>query len=308
MKRLIVNADDFGLTAGVNRGVEQCCLAGGATSVTLMTAGPAWMDAVRIAHSTLRQTASPISIGCHVVLMDGTPLLSPAMIPSLIDTVGGRSFRPSFSSFTRGAMTYRFDPQQLFIEIVAQVQRLQQSGIAVSHADTHKHAHLFPAIMETFIMALKSRGIRALRNPFYPFRMPSLREVRERPRLLRRFAQVPLLRSFASRFRELVEREGLVTTDGCIGVYAPAFGSVAELDQTLRDLPNGTWEIVCHPGYVTPELDAVHTRLRASRELELQILCSEDFRLMLDGYGFELCSFHDLTSSAPHLRRTRMPS
>lgn len=297
MKRLIVNADDFGLTEGVNRGVEQCCVAGGATSVTLMAVGSACTDAVRRAQTTFQEARRSISVGCHVVLMDGTPVLSPEVIPSLLDAADAGSFRPSFSSFTRGAITHRFNPDQIYLEITAQIHRLQQSGIRVSHADTHKHAHLFPAIMEPFIMALKSCGVRALRNPFYPFRMPTVREIRERPRLLRRFGQVPLLRSFARRFRQLVEREGLTTTDGCIGVYAPTFGSFAQLDQAVRDLPNGTWELVCHPGYVTPELRAVNTRLRESREIELQMLTSPTFREMLNAHGVELCSFHDLAAT-----------
>jgi predicted glycoside hydrolase/deacetylase ChbG (UPF0249 family) len=134
----------------------------------------------------------------------------------------------------------------------------------------------------------------AIRNPFFAFDFPNVHQVRERPRLMRRFVQIPLLRRFARRFQSEVRASGLRTPDGCIGVYAPTFQSYEQMDHVLKALPEGTWELVCHPGYVDKSLDQINTSLRSSREAELQMLCSERFRQMLRHRNIELCSYLDL--------------
>jgi predicted glycoside hydrolase/deacetylase ChbG (UPF0249 family) len=295
MKRLIINADDFGLTYGVNRGIAQSCALGAVTSVTLMAVGRQWRDAVDIVQGTLDHLAVPVSVGCHVVLMDGSPVLSATDIPSLLSgRIGGPQFRDTFSSFARGAMLGRFNADELEAEINSQIFRLQQAGLLLSHADTHKHAHLFPPVLRSLVRALKKCGIKSLRNPFYPVRFPSLHQLLERPRLARRFVQVPLLHSYAKRFRAAVEAYGLSTPDGCIGVYASAFQSHAQMDDVLRNLPEGTWELVCHPGYNDAELNLINTSLRKSREAELEMLTSSQFQEMLRRHEITVCSYCDL--------------
>src|SRR5947208_962069 len=91
--RLILNADDFGLTPGINRAVAELHAAGALTSATLMANGPAFDDAVAIAH------ANPtLGVGCHIVLTDGTPVSPPETIPTLLSP-DGKTFRPSLSDF-----------------------------------------------------------------------------------------------------------------------------------------------------------------------------------------------------------------
>ncbi|WP_348269430.1 ChbG/HpnK family deacetylase [Edaphobacter paludis] len=295
MKRLIINADDFGLTYGVNRGIAESCVQGAVTSVTLMAVGRQWRDAVEVVRGTLDNLAVPVSVGCHVVLVDGSPVLPAASIPSLLNGGrGGPQFRDSFSSFTRGAMSGRLNADELEAEISSQIVRLQQAGLLLSHVDTHKHAHLFPSVLRSLIQALKKCGIKSLRNPFYPVRFPSLHQLRGRPRLVRRFVQVPLLRSYAKRFRAAVEANGLTAPDGCIGVYSSAFQSYAQMDEVLRRLPEGTWELVCHPGYNDAELNLINTSLRTSRETELEMLTSSQFHEMLRRHEITVCSYCDL--------------
>jgi predicted glycoside hydrolase/deacetylase ChbG (UPF0249 family) len=295
VKRLIINADDFGLTDGVNRGVRDCCVAGGATSATLMAVGGSWSDAVNIARETLQKLQTPISTGCHVVLMDGVPSLSHDAVRSLLrNTEGGTAFYSSFSSFGRRAMLGRFDAGEIRAEVASQIEKLQRAGLTLTHADSHKHAHLFPNVIGGFVRALKDCGVPAIRNPFFAFRFPNVHQVRERPRLMRRFVQIPLLRPFARRFQSEVRAAGLRTPDGCIGVYAPTFQSYEQMSHVLKALPEGTWELVCHPGYVDKSLDQINTSLRSSREAELQMLCSERFRQMLRNGNIELCSYLDL--------------
>src|SRR5208282_4356090 len=85
MRRLIVNADDFGFTAGVNRGIVEAHSRGVVTSSTLMANGPSFSDAVQLA-----ATVPQLSVGCHIVLIDGQPVLEPKAISSLVDHTGDR--------------------------------------------------------------------------------------------------------------------------------------------------------------------------------------------------------------------------
>src|SRR5262249_49687300 len=140
MRRLIVNADDFGLTSGVNRGIVEAHSRGVVTSATLMACGRKFEEA-----ATLASQLPQFSVGCHVVLVDGVPTLKRNDVPCLVAN-GGEYLRQSLVRFAASATTGRLDPGQLEAEITAQIRKLQASGIRVSHLDSHKHTHMFPAV------------------------------------------------------------------------------------------------------------------------------------------------------------------
>ena len=286
MRRLIVNADDFGFTSGVNRGIVEAHIRGVVTSATLMANGPAFADAAQLA-----KTIPTLSIGCHVVLIDGQPVLSAEQLPSL--TRGAR-FRDGMMTFAARAIGGRIDADEITAEAAAQIRKIQSAGIVVSHIDTHKHTHLFPMILRPLLRAAEKCGIRALRNPFGP-RLP-LRtgDLLARPGLWGRSAQLRILGRFAGKFREAVDREGFNTPDGTLGIAV-----TGTLDENLfhaiaRNTPPGTWEFVCHPGYNDSALQAAETRLRASRETELHVLTLPAAREVLSQEGVELISYRDL--------------
>src|SRR5580698_11306277 len=115
--RLIINADDFGLTPGVNRAIAELHQAHALTSATLMANGPAFDDAIAIAH------ANPtLGVGCHVVLTDGIPLSPPQSIPTLLGP-DRKSFRPTLSSFLGAALRGKIDRDEIAREAQAQIQR-----------------------------------------------------------------------------------------------------------------------------------------------------------------------------------------
>lgn len=296
MRRLIINADDFGFTSGVNRAIVEAHSRGIVTSSTLMACGPALADAVQIAPTLPR-----LSIGCHVVLIDGEPLSDAAKVPTLISP-GTSRFRDSLKSFAARAITGRIDDDEITQEASAQIRRIQDAGISLSHFDTHKHTHLFPRILRPLLRAAAARGLRAVRNPFGP-RLP-LRssELLARPNLWTRYAQLNVLQRFASKFREAVAREGFATPDGTLGIEV-----TGTLDETLFDaialsVPEGTWEFVCHPGYNDSDLQAARTRLRESRETELRVLTLPAARERLAQQGIELISFRDLSPASNQLK------
>lgn len=286
MRRLIVNADDFGFTAGVNRAIVEAHVGGVVTSSTLMANGPAFEEA-----SQLAKTIPKLSIGCHVVLIDGRPVLRAEQVPSL--TRDSR-FRDGLLTFAARAITGRIDAEEITAEATAQIRKIQSAGIAVTHIDTHKHTHLFPKILRPLLSAAGACGIRALRNPFGP-RLP-LRSAQllARPGLWTRYAELRVLGGFAGKFREAVDREGFVTPDGTLGIVV-----TGALDETLflviaRSIPQGTWEFVCHPGYNDADLQGAETRLRQSRETELRVLTLPAAREVLMQQDIELISYREL--------------
>ncbi|HZD31805.1 MAG TPA: ChbG/HpnK family deacetylase, partial [Candidatus Angelobacter sp.] len=146
MRRLIVNADDFGMTRGINRAIVEGAEMGIVTSTTLMATARAFDDAIAQAS----QLASRVSIGCHVILLDGTPALPPERVSSLLDP-GQHGTAPEFriklNDFVRAAFFGKLNPAEVEAEAVEQMRRLLVAGIELSHFDCHKHAHMFPAVL-----------------------------------------------------------------------------------------------------------------------------------------------------------------
>jgi predicted glycoside hydrolase/deacetylase ChbG (UPF0249 family) len=270
--RLILNADDFGLTPGIDRAIGELHSAGVLTSTTLMATGPAFDDAVAIAraHPTL-------GVGCHIVLTDGVPVSPPETIPSLIGP-DGRSFRPALTGFLRALLLGRIRAEDITREALAQIHKLQHAGIRVTHIDTHKHTHLFSAVARPLLEVSEQTSIRAIRNPFEPPWSLALHQgsatrrlaVRLIGRLRPRFAAHPQIRDAR-----------ILTTGGTVAISATGQLDATTLAQLLRAIPPiGTYELCCHPGYNDRDLDRVTTRLRAHREIEREALLSEIPRIL----------------------------
>lgn len=286
MRRLIINADDFGLTPGVNRAIVEAHTHGAVTSTTLMANGSAFQEA-----SQLAQTMPRLSVGCHVVLTDGSPLLTASQIPSLVKPSDGSRFRDGLGRFAFPSSAEHLDPSQVEAEATAQIRKLQAAGISVSHFDTHKHTHAFPPVLQPLLRAAAACGVRGLRNPFEPVRFSQLTE---RTTSWKRWFAVKALHSLADKFRQAVKQAGLITPDGTVGIVATGALDEQLFRSLVKDLPDGTWEFVCHPGYDDAQLEHVGTRLRQSRVKELEILTSTATRDFLAHQGIVLVSYRDL--------------
>jgi hopanoid biosynthesis associated protein HpnK len=289
VRRLIVNADDFGFTAGINRAIVEAHTHGIVTSSTLMANGRAFEDAVRSATTIPR-----LSVGCHVVLIDGEPVLNADLSSLTTADSGGVRFRDGLKSFAVRALTGHLNPREIEAEASAQIRKLQSAGVSVSHVDTHKHTHLFPSVLRPLLSAARACGVRAVRNPFGPRKPLKSSELLTRPNLWTRYAEVRILRTLADKFREAAKREGVVTPDGTLGVVV-----TGALDEELfraiaAVIPDGTWEFVCHPGYNDDDLKSAKTRLRQSRETELHVLTMPEAGELLLSQGIALISYNDL--------------
>jgi predicted glycoside hydrolase/deacetylase ChbG (UPF0249 family) len=274
--RLIVNADDFGLTPGVNRAILELHRAGALTSATLMARAGATDEASEIARAT-----PSLGVGCHIVLVDGEPALSAAELPTLADPLTGR-FHLTLGAFLKRLLSGKIESAEIEAEARAQIASLQDRGVQLTHIDTHKHMHMFPAVLRPVLRAARGRGIRRVRNPFEPGW--SLRATPGAPFVRR--AQVHVLNLLSSRFRRIVAEEGFTTTDGSIGVLATGTLDAPTIRSLLGAMPEGTWELVTHPGYNDADLARARTRLLASRETERDALA-----VLRDAPNLNLISF-----------------
>ena len=294
MRRLIINADDFGLTTGVNRAVVEANHDGVVTSATLMANSRAFADAIGLAKD-LASGGAKFSVGCHVVLVDGEPLSPVTSVRTLLKSGNGTSrFRQNLNDFAAAALRGKLNPREIELEAGAQMERIQGAGVGLSHFDAHKHAHMFPAVLRPMLRAARARGVSAVRNPFGRiFPLPFGRILGD-TKLWKRFAEVSMLRTLARKFRREVAAQGFRTPDGSFGVLGTGILNLELFSQIASSIPEGTWEFVCHPGYYDADLDLVRTRLRQSREQELHVLTSGEAKRALQRRGIELISYHEL--------------
>lgn len=293
MRQLIVNADDFGLTSGVNRGIVEAHRDGVVSSTTLMASANegAFREAVEMARAL-----PGLSVGCHVVLVDGAPVSPPGAVDTLLAIRSGEpeNFYSSLSAFAARATMGGFDREQLVLEISAQIRKIQAAGIEVSHLDSHKHTHIFPEILRAMLRAAKICGVPAIRSPFVPMKAIMAQHFAGRRALLKRYGQVRILNTFAGTFRRQTSRAGLRAPDGVIGVIETGSMDGILLRQALEGLPEGSWELVCHPGYADDDLRAVRTRLVESRERERILLISLELKDFLEKQKIRLISYREL--------------
>jgi chitin disaccharide deacetylase len=284
--RLIINADDFGLTPGINRAIAELHQAGALTSTTLMATGQAFDDAVVMAR------ANPtLGVGCHIVLTDGVPVSPPQTIPTLLGP-DGKTFRPSLVDFIQALLRGKITEDDIQREALAQIQKLRLAGIDVTHIDTHKHTHLFPAVARPLLQVAERCSVRAIRHPFEKDWSLALGHGKRIRRL-----QVKLLGGLKTSFeRQPQVRTGhVLTTDGTIGITAT--GDL--YSETLREIlhatpPEGTFELCCHPGYNDSDLDSIVTRLRDHRDVERNALLTEVPAIALHPNAPQLINYGDL--------------
>jgi len=291
VRRLIVNADDLGLTRGVNRAIFETIAQGIVTSTTLMANSSAFQDAIEQTRS-LGGGKRP-SVGCHVLLVDGEPISPAASVKTLLAD-GTVTFRTNLMPFVSSAARGKISGVEIEAEATAQFKKLQAAGISISHFDTHKHTHIFPAVFQPLLRAAKACCVKAVRNPFAPVKPLAFAHLLRRPKLWKRYSQVKMLRRYEDTFRRAVSEAGMKTPDGSFGIVSTGYLDEKLFAAIMGCLPEGTWEFVCHPGYNDKDLDGVQTRLRKSRETEREVLTSKAARQILEEQSVELISYDQL--------------
>lgn len=289
-RQLIVNADDLGLTVGVNDGIFDAHDRGILTSASLFANAPATSDAIT------RSGAHPsLGLGAHLALVDGVPLLPAHRVPSLVDRDG--RFRPSWKPFVVACVSGRVRLADVERELTAQIDRLRSSGVVLTHLDAHKHVHAYPPIFAIAARLANRFGIGSMRNPFERVSPLAVRGSRARRQALLNAAMWPWARRNAK-------------TAARLGIRAPMFvGRIhtgvldrAALRAMLSAVAPGVTELMVHPGYADEALRQMPTRLVESRQQEVELLCRVDTRALVAPGDVELVR-HDLSHSVRRVLR-----
>jgi predicted glycoside hydrolase/deacetylase ChbG (UPF0249 family) len=264
-RRLIVTADDFGLTEKVNEAIVHAHRHGIVTSASLMVNAGAFESAVSIA-----KEAPDLDIGLHLNLTDK---------PFALAVHGG------------GAGMER--------EIRSQIEKALGTGLQVTHLDGHKHVHVIPSVLKILRRVVPEYGIRAIRTTVS--RTPRLFSLLSRHRA----ARSAILKQYAfargARFIWQLASGGAVRgPDYFYGIAETGFLDLETFAGIIQDLPSGTHELMCHPGYVDDLLRRTPTRLLTQRERELEMLTNREARHLIQHAGIELVSYRDLESYGSH--------
>lgn len=229
--KLIVNADDFGISEAVNRGIVDAHDRGIVTSTSLMATGSAFEHAVELARSRPR-----LAVGVHLTLTEQRPLTS---VPGLVTSDGTL---PPHTVQLLGAVLRRQVPlPEVRRELDAQIRRVRGAGIAVSHLDGHQHVHVLPGVARVVAELADAHGVAAVRYPAERVQGYMLREARR----LRRVAEQAALNFFCASS----PLARLRRSDAFAGFYFGGRLDEANLATVLDHLPaSGTVELMCHPG------------------------------------------------------------
>ena len=261
MKRLIVNADDFGYTRDVNEGILHAHRQGILTATTLMATGAAFEHAVKLAREN-----PTLDVGVHLVL------------------VGGEGYPPTVAKLVQAVALGRI---RIYDELAGQVRKVMAAGIAPSHLDTHKHTHLLPPVLAAVARIAEEFEIPWIRRPFdLPLHGA---EVPFTKRLVGKSLGIA-----RRHFRDVLSTHRCRATDHFAGFLITGRYGPSELASLIRGLPEGTTEFMCHPGFCGAELRAMRTRLKESRRRELEALTSPEVRAALEQAGVQLSGYREI--------------
>ena len=292
MKRLIVNGDDFGYTRGVNAGILEAFRDGILTSTTLMAIGEAFDDAVRLAREN-----PGLGVGCHLVLVGERAVAPAETIPTLAGADG--RLPGSLGELVGRLALGRVRQADLETELRAQIGRITAAGIRPTHVDTHKHTHLYPRVMQAVARVAAEFGIGAVRKPYESLRtlFAGGRERRSERGEMGRSITAAAAGAGRRQFRRVAQAGGLRTPDHFRGIRWTGTLGTGDLLRLVDRLPEGTTELMCHPGYQDEELERKATRLKGERQRELEALTAPEVAEAVKRHGIRLISYRELAEA-----------
>lgn len=286
MKRLIVNADDFGFTRGVNAGIVRAYKTGIVTSATIMANGAAFEDAVELARANPK-----LGVGCHLAVVGGRAVAPQSEIPSLIDRNG--ELPATLAQLVVKIARHQISIREIACEFRAQVQRVIESGITPTHLDSHKHSHTHPQVMKALALVAREFGIERVRNPFERV-FATTRHAQASWAYLKQSALSAAIGPAAIEFRSIAADHALKTPDRFFGVKLTGMLDSAAIRSIMESWSDGTAELMCHPGINDDELANAHTRLKQQRQRELEAVSDSSLRTFARQKGIQLIDYREL--------------
>ena len=294
MKNLIVNADDLGWTDGVNRGIVEAFHHGIVTSTSLLANGAAFAGGVEAA-----RLAPGLGVGVHLNLSDGPPVAERETITSLLNDDGEFAGGPEKLLLRRARRGLRL--AEVESEWDAQIQKVRDAGIAPTHLDGHKHVHMLPGLFEIALKLAKRHDIGAIRVSLEASSLRAALSSGSKQHagvVMKQGVQARGLKLLARDAREQAEHAGISTADYFCGIAQTGELTRDGVAQFVKSLPDGTTELMCHPGYADAALQKTRTRLQDSRQTELRILTDTAIRNLVASLGIRLIDYGLVTQEA----------
>lgn len=294
MKNLIVNADDLGWTEGVNKGIAEAHRHGIVTSTSMLANGKAFAKAVELV-----EKMPALGVGVHLNLSDGAPVAERKQVGSLVNSKG--IMRGGPESLLLRMARRGLEVEQVEREWDAQIRKVRDAGIQPTHLDGHKHVHMLPGLFEIALRLGKRHGIGAVRIAHEASNLRAALSAGEEQHagvVMRQGVQARGLKLLARDARELAERAGIATADYFCGIAQTGELTREGIARLLENLPEGTTELMCHPGYADAELEKSATRLQHSRQTELEILTDKGIRKLVASQGIRLIDYGLVASEA----------
>lgn len=294
MKNLIVNADDLGWTEGINRGIAEAHRRGLVTSTSLLANGRAFESGLAV-----NRKHPELGIGVHLNLSDGAPTAPADSVPGLLNKTGQLEGSPESLLLRLAARNLLLDEVER--EWDSQIVKIRNAGISPTHLDGHKHVHMLPGLFQLALRLARKHGIGAIRISHEESRLRAVLSSGGELKtsvLLKQGIQARGLKLLARDAREMAERAGISSPDYFCGIAQTGVLTREGVERLLESLPDGTTELMCHPGYVDEELRKTKTRLQGSRQTELEILTDTSVRKIVATRGIRLINYAFVAQAA----------
>jgi hopanoid biosynthesis associated protein HpnK len=276
-KYLVVTADDFGLTKGVNFGIIEGFQKGLITGASLMVSGDAFEDAVQKAKEN-----PELAVGIHLTLAAGKSLLPPRQIPTLVDEEG--NFYPGYTSFFYYLSLGKIRQSDIQRELQAQIEKFLDAGLKISHLDAHLHIHLHPSLISLVLYLAQKYRVSYIR-------CSEEMRIKEKRLVLSRWIKTEALRLAAGMARKKILKVGLKTSTYFYGIYHSGRFTEETWLTFLPQVKEGITEVMCHPGYEDEELYQQVVDPTYRRKDELKSLTSPKVKEMIARLNIELTNY-----------------
>jgi hopanoid biosynthesis associated protein HpnK len=280
MTKLIVNADDFGINDNVNVSILESFKNGILRSASLLANGEAFESAVQIIKSNPK-----LDIGVHLTLTDGKPVLDSPKLVSLVNERG--KFHNHAIDLSERYFLSQLSFNEIKKEFTAQIEKILDNGINISHIDSHQHVHILPQIFSITSELANHYKIEYVRLPKEYFHMYMFFN----PKFFLRICQMVAVNYMCSK----VKKYKISTTDYFLGFYFGGRLNKKNLLLIINSLPpDGVCELMCHPGLVGDLL--IYQSGNYRREQELTSLVDKEVQEAILSKQIQIASFADLNN------------
>ena len=249
------------------------------TSASLLVTGSAFEDAV-----TLARQNPELDVGLHLALVEERAVLGPDVLPTLVDETG--RFPRTSAEFIQRAILGGISWHEVEQEIAAQISLFQKTGLRISHLNSHQHLHMFPPVFQIVRRLAGWIDNVWIRNSAGPWRKPP------HVRIGRWIQQIGLnLTSLSARALHGSPLPEM--PDGMYGFEVGGHLTPAALEQILRRIPDGLYELICHPGEDDADTQTRYNHWGYRWAEELETLTAPETRVILEEQGIVLTSFRE---------------